>query len=1244
MGDASTPNKTPRPLEGWSPTPDGIWNARREALHAVLAAQDALVGGLYCRAVNGLGERPLTPDALVVTAHAIRELVNRLPKVLDLIPAKKGGEPKESAARATLARELAAAGYSLSGDPRDLDPDSHETPGTGTSPAVAHREDSAGPVTERTTSDRAVLAGLESSVVIPRRLLDAIREVAAAHREGSSRAVDLRAAVVLGKERSGGADATITMFKKAIDEFENCRHPGGGDLPAHFFRPQDHYVALFEVIESVIESRVGRFFDVVDDLRLLLAQANQQLNGTWVTPDDVLLDQVLPRIGDPQHRRVFFNDLKNPRWVEGLDTRGVFNDPPLNVVTDAGLMPYMPWPQGDYLHAMVAEQPMAVAMILDRVVTRDTVWNVRELLVRCAGQMPADSAVILTPKICDILDDRRIGPHTGADVLAVLEVLVPGNHPKAAKRLLHKMLEPRPAPDSKFTFNRVTAGIDIDWYAEALERAVIAYNGNRDFLIWLTWWLTRHQEYSGSYGPDERDFTTLRRPAIGDHPHNHRHDEVGEALIDTVRDLSISRIRDHGPEDVADILHRAPAPVLRRIELYALAQTVQDHPDVVAVASDRLVDPQLNDGYTYLHELKQLAAAVLPLVDENTYRAWERPILAGPILTDATRERITSNYGGGDAAVAVAEFSERWQLSRLNIIDPDSLREPARTLREQLLEKEERRYRPDDHTAVGSEPNFAAMTPSEVLAILSNDHDFTVDASQPRDTLARALEVEVARRPREYTEVAGGALELDSGYVHRYISGLRDHLKAISETTKVDPKGEQPSGDNTQLGPAAKADIDWDALLHALLANRTWRDDVHQDHDFGTWRWVRQEVCNLLEDATPHQLPAHLRAAAAAITTDIVSDTDPTPETEERYGNGWDPFTYALNTVRPTAVRTLLAIARADTADHHPPAPDYSKTPLPVAALQTVTALLTPERDHSLTIAAAIGERAGWLLSSSRDWLDQHQPQLLSPDPFGDTFVTTAVALHNPHPTLIDYLRPAIDTMLQRAAAGEHLTNGVRDDSPLKLIGNHLVILNVWGRLDLNDPLLAQFFNDAPVEERAKVLGGLGWQFFHAGALDNDIRDRAAILWDHRLSAVRSRDADPAELTEFDWWIRCGHFDRTWWLPRLQELARDYQFEGSLHVGDDLEATSVDDPDAAVDVLAGLLRHTPGTALHYGLHRAAPVIIARALEHGSEAARKTADDVMDRIARNGGINIADEVEGAREQERLANRCDTNTDP
>jgi hypothetical protein len=214
-----------------------------------------------------------------------------------------------------------------------------------------------------------------------------------------------------------------------------------------------------------------------------------------------------------------------------------------------------------------------------------------------------------------------------------------------------------------------------------------------------------------------------------------------------------------------------------------------------------------------------------------------------------------------------------------------------------------------------------------------------------------------------------------------------------------------------------------------------------------------------------------------------------------------------------------------------------------------------------------------------------------SADAFGDVFVTATLATHHPHPLLLELLGPAIGNMLTQLAADFPVFCAAgRSDTPAKLIGSHLSTLYLWGRIDLQHPLMTQYFADAPVAERATLLDQLGGQFSNTDEIDEEIKDRAAALWDHRLAAVRAGDTDPAELGEFESWIRCGHHDPAWWLPRLTELAEDYTFDGRAHIGEELIAAAAVDLPATLRALELLLRSADKSPmfLRYGLRQAAP--------------------------------------------------------
>lgn len=1170
-----------------------LWDARRRALLEELVGRDVMVGGLYRRAVDGLGERPLTPDGLVVVGHAVRELVNRVPQMLGEFEAR--GDHREKAARDRLAEELTAAE----------------------------------PLPEIAADSRAA----DDVVVVPRALVSAVEDLVATHREGSSRALGLRTAFVQGTSDGGGLDATIKMVRDAVDAFERCRHTGGGPIPSQFYREPEHYLRHFEVLERVLEGRLGRFFDVAADLQVLLERANGRHGADWSAPDPEAVELVLLRLADAQHRRVFYNGLRNPRWLEPLDARRVFDDPPAHTVTPDGFMPYAAWPQGDYLHAIVAQQPAEVAKILNRVVSSDSVWNVRELVVRSAAEMPADAAVILVPQLCRVIDDRRIGPHVGLDVVSVIENLIAAGRAKQAKQLTHKLLQPRQVPDAGRTRHAVTAGIEPTWYAEALRRVVDAYEGDIALLRWLSWWLHQHQEYSGTTGPDGQDHSSLRRSSISDHEQNYRFDDIGDALVDAVRDVAVALARDESLPPVVGILRRPGTPILRRIELYVLAATVRETPDAVGIAADHLRDPVLADDFNFHRELFQLAAAALPLVDDDTYTAWEQHILAGPHLDEARRERLVEFRGGDDHDAVIAEYTDHWQHERLSAVGAESLRDPARARLAELLEKYGQHPHPGFltwHTIGWGEEereldtDISGLTPSQVITYMS--HADAVDNSIREHDLTRAFGTDLGRRLGEYTTLASEVLTLGAPFAGQFFSTLREHVRLAAE----------PDDAAATPQPAA-VPIDWPAVVAALTGSDVWLEHLDDDQDYSTWQWVRQEICSLLEVAARGPLPYDLFPAAAALASAMAVDTDPTPQAEAQYGgSNMDPLTHALNSVRPAAVNTLIQITRAETAARREREPETSdQSPLLTSTVVTLTQLLQPERDHSLTIAAVLGEHIGWLLSEARDWLDQHLELLASPDPFGDTFVSTTLATHHPHKAIIELLGPALSSMISRGAAGAELTSGLRDEPALEITGKHLVVLNVWGRLPIDDPLIAQYFDEAAVTVRAAVLGNLAWRFFHADELDLETRDRAAALIDSRLAAVHESGSDPHELAQFDWWVRCGHFSQEWWLPRLIDIAGRMEFEGRSHIGDELQDASRTDVAGALTALDLLVRRRSVRegVLHYGLRQAAPTVIARALEHGDNDTVQAADSLLNFIGRYADSNIENVVNERREQER-----------
>src|SRR5688572_11517422 len=111
--------------------------------------------------------------------------------------------------------------------------------------------------------------------------------------------------------------------------------------------------------------------------------------SAWRKPDDDLINKALSRIGDIQHRRVFFDRLANPSWVSALEHQRVFEAPLRR--DNEGRQQWQIWPEGEYLVRMAPLVPDEVARIL---LQSSDSGNpvVHELLLRAALALPAEEA------------------------------------------------------------------------------------------------------------------------------------------------------------------------------------------------------------------------------------------------------------------------------------------------------------------------------------------------------------------------------------------------------------------------------------------------------------------------------------------------------------------------------------------------------------------------------------------------------------------------------------------------------------------------------------------------------------------------------------------------------------------------------------------------------------------------------------------------------------------------------------
>jgi hypothetical protein len=950
----------------------------------------------------------------------------------------------------------------------------------------------------------------------------------------------------------------------------------------------------------------------------------------WHEPDEQLITDVLARIGGLQHRRVFFERLENPRWVAALSRRGVFATPPETRIDSEGREFWQPWPDGDYLVRMAPKVPgdvtdalLAAAHSANRIV--------QQTIMRAAIELPADHAARLAKSIAQYVASG--GLRYAPEIVDLMAHFAEARMEGPTIGLANAAFLPRPEGSDGSGLSRrrnVVAGLEPYLYGELMPRAIeilSSVEGPRA-LETVTSWLNAYLVASDQFvGSDGYDLTHIWRPSIAPHSQNHGYEDYGDVLVDSVRDLSGRQVRDGRPiVEVLTTLEQSQQPLLTRISLHTLAESVAGDPQARERGASRLIEVALLDIW-FRNEYAELASTLLPVLDGASVNTWQTLILeASPPVDDDLRDRAARRQDDGESLEdAVERVREYWRLQLLSGINRDSL-PPASADRLAALEGKhgtlEHANFPSWSTSwVGpssplSTEEIKWLSPDELIDQLISWEPESSEPWRPsKEGLARAFQEAVKEQPGPFLDRVDRFADLGPGYVGALLAGLREAVQ-----------------DGNQ--------INWRAALWIGGVVTSKRDDGHEvtreEDEESVWRFAQRSVASLLETGAgaegAHALQATEYREAVEVLAPLVSHPDPTSVHEARYGgSNMDPLTLSLNTTRPAAMRATIRIG-SKARDQFATRGDGSQLDQVIdRVLELAAGRIDPTRDHSLAEAAAFGEGLGRLVWMDRQWVELREPRLLSPDTFGDVVLTVALSTYRPNKVLIEAMTPAAHRLLERSAAGEEITLGWRNDrTAVELLGDHLVLLLMWDAMQRDDELVATYFELASPATIAGVLGHLGWLFGRSeDPLPTDVIERAKDLWDWRAELVRTGQASLDELSEFFWWARSDHFEPAWWLPRLAQAVEGPAFDSRGLIGERLEAVAQASPTQVIFILERLLAGRDEPMSRYDLVEHAPAIIAAALDSGVPQDVEAADRVMNFLGRGGHLRIKELVDQQR---------------
>ena len=166
---------------------------------------------------------------------------------------------------------------------------------------------------------------------------------------------------------------------------------------AHFrsaSRPVQQILGAFLQFSELLYGRVAPYFATHAELDQLLALS---------TPSTSDIKRARALLARPQQRHYFFGYLQHPAWLEPLGASNHFDSPPERLMGLEARSRMQPWPEGEYLARMAAQEHARVTALLLKIpdsLQNSVVWGV---VVNAAKILPATSTKQLVPLIVKAL-------------------------------------------------------------------------------------------------------------------------------------------------------------------------------------------------------------------------------------------------------------------------------------------------------------------------------------------------------------------------------------------------------------------------------------------------------------------------------------------------------------------------------------------------------------------------------------------------------------------------------------------------------------------------------------------------------------------------------------------------------------------------------------------------------------------------------------------------------------------------
>ena len=487
-----------------------------------------------------------------------------------------------------------------------------------------------------------------------------------------------------------------------------------------------------------------------------------------------------------------------------------------------------------------------------------------------------------------------------------------------------------------------------------------------------------------------------------------------------------------------------------------------------------------------------------------------------------------------------------------------------------------------------------------------------------REGLGRELKQAVMSKPDYFADMAEKFKGLNPTYVRNYVEAFRDLIQ-----------------NNSNL------EVEWSGIIDLCSWIMKQEREIHgrEDTAWGEqdphWGWARISVVMLVTyGLTGNMVPCKLKKSIWEIIALAMQDPDPEYDEEDRRMEGLgDPYTLAINSVRGSALETVIEYALWILRHHTKKNPDNKTFNLDnIPEVRTVLNKHLDD-DRSVAIRSVYGRFFPWLLFIDKKWVSERLDAIFPPGRFNNQHYMAAWdALMRYCPVYDD-----VFTILKEryAEAIKHIGD-IEDAERDRRLAMHLMNQYTHGKIGLSDSLLNSFWEYAPSKIRGHALHSVGQSLAREGDSEDDsperkesidkFTDRCKSLWESRWKIIESSaDKNPykEEAAAFDQWFGSGLFNDKWSLQQYLQALEVFDKEPYGIAMEQLQRTIKTEPTLTMELLSKIVLGNRSEWFVSLYHQPIVEILSAALDSEKDDARDRAENLISQLAARGNTSFHD---------------------